>query len=336
MGYVLDSNRKSISRTPPPDVTRQLRREVGFGCPFATCRLPFLMWHHFDPPWKKEQHHRPEGMIALCVQHHAMADRGLYDNAYLRALKQSPHSVRDVIAKFAWASPKQLVRLGGFYVTPTGAFVLAKANYFSALSFDEDENGLLDVSFVLRDQQLRVLVEMTNNVFQVTPTRIYDLQVNPGGSKIKIKVLKTPSVLDLWTKSLSFSRLEEQLYSDWDTWIRFRDNRAKQSRTFKTWQETTTPEAPFTKIDGGFNPLLPPRLPSEEESKRYRDSAITLVMEFSKQHLQNENGEVRVLDCHELVTYMPNGLCEVRKGFWNGMIGFGFGAYMQEGKIPKK
>jgi hypothetical protein len=44
-----------------------LRKEVGFGCPI--CRNPLLTWHHFAPPSNVEHHWRPEGMIALCLEH---------------------------------------------------------------------------------------------------------------------------------------------------------------------------------------------------------------------------------------------------------------------------
>ena len=102
-----ESSDKPISRKPPEAVKLLLRQEVGFGCPLPYCRLPFLSFHHFDPPWHKEHHHRPEGMIALCVQHHEMADRGALDKARLHALKKSDHSVSDVKAKFEWARSKQ-------------------------------------------------------------------------------------------------------------------------------------------------------------------------------------------------------------------------------------
>ena len=57
-----------MNRTPPKKVIQTLRQEVGFGCPVPNCGNPYLEWHHFDPPWSIENHHRPEGMIALCTQ----------------------------------------------------------------------------------------------------------------------------------------------------------------------------------------------------------------------------------------------------------------------------
>ena len=135
-----------ISRNPPEAVKRLLRQEVGFGCPLPYCRRPFLSFHHFDPPWNKEQHHRPEGMIALCVEHHAAADRGAFDNSRLRKLKKSDHSVNDVKARFEWARSKQLIRLGGLYASPAGTFLLNQSARLPAVSMSETEEGLMELS----------------------------------------------------------------------------------------------------------------------------------------------------------------------------------------------
>lgn len=88
----------------PEEVKRQLRREVGFGCPL--CRKPFLSWHHFDPPYHVEAHNRPEGMIALCLEHFAEADQGLFSPEELRRLKVSPRSAEDAKGDFpSWKKP---------------------------------------------------------------------------------------------------------------------------------------------------------------------------------------------------------------------------------------
>lgn len=57
----------------PQHVKKQLRKEVGFGCPVSGCGNPYLTYHHFDPEWHIEQHNDPARMIALCRQHHDKA-----------------------------------------------------------------------------------------------------------------------------------------------------------------------------------------------------------------------------------------------------------------------
>src|SRR5208282_2478320 len=111
----MEAESSVIQRDPPEKVKHLLRKEVGFGCPARDCRKPFLSYHHFDPPWHVKHHHDPEGMIALCVEHHRMADLGVYSTADLKAMKKSGLAVESVKAKFEWARPGHLIRMGGFY-----------------------------------------------------------------------------------------------------------------------------------------------------------------------------------------------------------------------------
>ena len=53
---------KTLRREAPIAVRRQLAEEVGFGCPIEGWGSPYLMWHHFDPPWRVREHHDPVGM----------------------------------------------------------------------------------------------------------------------------------------------------------------------------------------------------------------------------------------------------------------------------------
>ena len=52
------------------------------------CGSPYLTWHHFNPPWSERHHHDPDGMIALCLQHHEQADAGTFTVEQLRDLRQ--------------------------------------------------------------------------------------------------------------------------------------------------------------------------------------------------------------------------------------------------------
>src|SRR3989442_11499841 len=53
-----------------------------------------LTWcyHHFDPTWSAKQHHEPDGMIALCAEHHAKADAGGFTTQKIR--ERETHPVR--------------------------------------------------------------------------------------------------------------------------------------------------------------------------------------------------------------------------------------------------
>jgi hypothetical protein len=80
-----------MERTRPlAEIRRQLRGEVGFGCPVEGCGSPYLTWHHFDPPWREREHHDADGMFALCLQHHKEADSGAFSDSQLRSFKAEP------------------------------------------------------------------------------------------------------------------------------------------------------------------------------------------------------------------------------------------------------
>ena len=78
-----------MNRYPPPDVIRKLCAEVRYCCPVKDCGNPYLTFHHFDPPWHTENHHNPDGMIALCLDHHKRPDAGAFTIDQLRELKKS-------------------------------------------------------------------------------------------------------------------------------------------------------------------------------------------------------------------------------------------------------
>lgn len=109
---------KTVNRTPPIEVRRELRNEVGFGYPFPDCGNPYLYWHHFDPPWNVQQHHDSAGMIALCAMHHAKADSGTFTTDQLRSFKKEG-SVRsvEIRGRFDWMRRDLLAVVGGnFYL----------------------------------------------------------------------------------------------------------------------------------------------------------------------------------------------------------------------------
>jgi hypothetical protein len=91
------------SRDPYEWVKTALRQDVGFCCSVQDCGIPYLTWHHFDPPWRVEHHHRPEGMIALCREHADKADHGSFTDDQLRELKQEGRSrAAEVRGRFDW------------------------------------------------------------------------------------------------------------------------------------------------------------------------------------------------------------------------------------------
>jgi hypothetical protein len=194
----------------------KLRNEVGFGCP--VCRSPFLTWHHFDPPEHVEKHWRPEGMIALCLEHHPNADpEGFGGNAYspdeLRAMKKKGYSSEDVRGNFiSWQKNNVLVRMGSCYATPP-ATVLS-VNGIPQISLRRNEVGLLALSFQLRNEEDAVLVEMVDNWFTAYPSNIHDMTVMPKTREMKVWLGKEDVGLELSFRRIPMEALTEMLIAD--------------------------------------------------------------------------------------------------------------------------
>jgi hypothetical protein len=157
-----------LIRTPPTAVLTQLRKEVGFCCAIDDCDSPYLTWHHFDPPWRIEHHHRPEGMIALCREHADKADHGAYTNDQLRDLKQSGrHRLSKVAGKFEWRRHDLLAVVGGnFYLrVPTILQIGAR----KVIWFERDEDGYQLLNFKMPSLTGRSRAQIRNNFWTVAP-----------------------------------------------------------------------------------------------------------------------------------------------------------------------
>ena len=193
----------------------QLRKEVGFGCP--VCRSPFLTWHHFAPPEHVEKHWRPEGMIALCLEHHPNADpEGFGGNAYspdeLREMKKKDYSPEDVRGNFiSWQKKNVLVRMGRCYATPP-ATVLS-VNGIPQISLRRNEAGLLALSFQLRNKNDDVLVEMEDNWFTAYPPNVHDMTVTPKTRDVKVWLDKEDVGLELSFSRISIENINRLAYS---------------------------------------------------------------------------------------------------------------------------
>ena len=172
-----------MSRTPPVDVVRKLRVEVGFGCPLPGCGNPYLEWHHFDPPYADEAHHRPEGMIALCAEHHKKADAGAYTREQLRSFKTNHANAETVRGSFEWLRNDLLAVVGGNFYYET--LKVIQVDGVDLVSFSRDEEGYLrlNVQMLSLSAQPRARIEenMWSNIG--TPS---DLKSPPSGKLLEI------------------------------------------------------------------------------------------------------------------------------------------------------
>ena len=137
-----------MNRRPPESVKRELRKEVGFCCPVQGCDLPYLEWHHFDPPWSKKEHHDPIGMVALCRQHHIEADNGAFTLEQLRAFKEIPASEHSrASGKLNWMRHKLLGFIGGTFYEDVQTIL--KIGEEKIIWFERDSEGFILLNLTL-------------------------------------------------------------------------------------------------------------------------------------------------------------------------------------------
>jgi hypothetical protein len=172
-----------MNRSPPVDVIRELRKEIGFGCPVTGCANPYLEWHHFDPPWHIENHHEPAGMIALCTLHHKKADGGAYTKEQLRELKQNKIQAEMVRGEFEWLRNDLLAVVGGncYYET----LKVLQLDGRDIIWFRRDEDGYLrlNVRMVSVRAAERALIE--DNIWMNIGKPV-DVHSPPQGKELRI------------------------------------------------------------------------------------------------------------------------------------------------------
>ena len=173
-----------MNRKPPVDVKRTLREEVGFGCPVPGCGLPYLEWHHFDPPWHVKNHHDPKGMIALCREHHIQADNGAFTKEQLHDFKKGgKENWSQVRGKFNWMRNRLLAVVGGnfYYETP----VILEFKGQPVIWFERDENDYLLLNLHMLSTTGEPRAFITNNEwFNVGGEE--DIECPPSAKKVKI------------------------------------------------------------------------------------------------------------------------------------------------------
>ncbi|MGO4722436.1 MULTISPECIES: SEC-C metal-binding domain-containing protein [unclassified Inquilinus] len=125
-------------------IKRQLRKEVGFGCPIPGCGSPYLEWHHFDPPWHVKNHHDAAGMIALCRNHHAKADAGSWTMEQLRRYKQDVVEAGRVKGKFDWQRYNVLAIIGGCVAYQNSSIL--KIDGMEVIKFVRDSEGYFSLN----------------------------------------------------------------------------------------------------------------------------------------------------------------------------------------------
>lgn len=173
-----------MSRTPPKNVIHALRTEAGFGCPVPGCGNPYLEWHHFDPPYSQEAHHRTEGMIALCAEHHKKADAGAFTVSQLREFKSNRVNAALVRGSFDWLRNDLLAFVGGNFYYET--LNIIQIDGMNIVWFRRDEEGYLRLNIQLLSLSAEHRAMVDDNIWSNIGDPV-DLISPPSGKSLEIK-----------------------------------------------------------------------------------------------------------------------------------------------------
>jgi len=192
-----------MNRTPPADVRRTLRREVGFTCPVDSCGSPYLTYHHFAPPWASQPHHDVNGMVALCLQHHKEADGGAFTVDQLRQLKTLTPGL-PVRGRFSWQRERLLI-IGGsnFFI---GSPRILQYETQDLIWFHQSQGGHGTLNMDLFSPGGILVVSMRDNDWVILPT-VDDLESPPSANRLIVRSKTHEISVDIEFREVSLDRV---------------------------------------------------------------------------------------------------------------------------------
>ena len=253
-----------MDRKPPVAVRRKLREEVGFCCPIEDCGSPYLTYHHFDPPWATEAHHNPEGMIALCLQHHKEADGGDYTDIQLLELKEAGKNNKPVSGQFNWKRENTLIIAGSNYFI--GSPTILEANKTKQIWFEKDEKNNDTVNMDLYSSDGLLVFQMRKNDWTVLPD-FEDIESPPSARSLKIRSRKYGVSVDLEFSNQDINKITKIVESN--LW----------NGTLKSVEE--------------YNQILPDDIIPRKEFKDELEKSVSRVTEYVSKNL----GESGFMTC---------------------------------------
>jgi hypothetical protein len=205
----------------PVGVRRQLRREVNYGCPVYGCGNPLLTYHHFDPPYIEcasfgVNPHNPNGMIALCMEHHGQCDikrtnHGWLSKEELRALKKSPFLSDMVVGKINTLPPQILVVAGS--VASVQERILLSVSDVPTMRLRNAGGRLALDAFLMAEDGQEIAVVDAGDVL-VKTQHVQDMEFLPRSISLTIDA-GNYGLLKVRFSRLSTNDLAEYFTSEW-------------------------------------------------------------------------------------------------------------------------
>jgi hypothetical protein len=194
------------NRYIPSSIRKYLRSEVEYGCPVLGCRNPFLEYHHFNPKYCDGQEHIKEGMIALCPNHHRMADHDRWTNEELINMKAA--SIREAVnGTIDWALKDSVIIVGNnYFFGHSFSFDVLGQELFSIYQID---NGRLIISALIWDSKMNLIAKIVENDILINQPHIGDLICSASGHSIRIEARADDIFYELSFRRISYAEFEK-------------------------------------------------------------------------------------------------------------------------------
>lgn len=205
------------SRDPGTTIKQLLRREVNFGCPIrfpdgSGCGSPILTFHHFDPPWAGNFVHDPQGIIALCPQHHVQADGGLWTVAQLKEFKRHPYVDDAIRVQWPWQPESLVMKVGPSLVIRSGSPMRLGSRpvmLFQPVMIEPLGTRTVEFDSEVRNEAGRPWLRITQSWFDLRLEGTTDLVFTPQTKEFRATHLDTTFL------SMRFEKMPEERFRAW-------------------------------------------------------------------------------------------------------------------------
>lgn len=175
---------EGVPRRPNAPIRRLLRQEVAFGCPVEGCGNPYLTYHHFDPPFHVRPHNNPDGIIALCHEHHDKERAWTIDD--FRAMKRAGYRRNSIQGRFEWMKRDILTIAGGNAYYKNSAAEITSTRFGPLLWYNRDEQNRLLLNLrMLHTAASTGTVLLEDNDWTVLGAPL-DVESPPNGSFLSV------------------------------------------------------------------------------------------------------------------------------------------------------
>ena len=123
-------------------------------------------------------------MVALCAEHHGLADGGAYSKEQLRSFKTAKNLNTSVSSRLPWKRELTIVRVGGVFSFLCVVVIAIQNEPAIWLSKGDDGSDLMNLN--LRDSSGRLAFQMRDNDW-ITFTQFDDVEVPPQGRSLRLR-----------------------------------------------------------------------------------------------------------------------------------------------------